>query len=308
MIALADPSETRRLVATKTADRVVELQKTISASRLSLWHQCRLKFYFQHVLRLTKPPTPARHVGKVVHAVLQAWNKARWRKEPFVAERFKTILERDWSEMQKTVPIRWEGKEDQQRQVAWLLLETYFAKTPIPADEKPVGVEVQAEADLSAHGLPTLRGILDLVRPTGVIVDFKSAGQTPNAAKAAHLHEAQTSSYAVLYREATGAKESGIELHHLVKLKTPKLVVTAVGPMTEKQETRLFRSIESYVEGLGRRDFVQSPGLQCVCCEFFHECGRWEGNDNAGNRFEAAGPGSWPATEPFVRRILKGGP
>ena len=30
----------------------------------------------------------------------------------------------------------------------------------------------------------------------------------------------------MLYREATGQRETGIELHHLVKLKTPKLVVS----------------------------------------------------------------------------------
>ena len=42
----------------------------------------------------------------------------------------------------------------------------------------------------------------------------------------------QCSCYALMYREATGAREQAIELHHLVKLKTPKLVVTELPPMT----------------------------------------------------------------------------
>jgi putative RecB family exonuclease len=78
-----------------------------------------------------------------------------------------------------------------------------------------------------------------------------------------------------LYREATGQKENAIELHVLVKTKTPKFVLNEFGPVSESQVTRLFRIIEAYVDGLERKDFVPAPGLQCVSCEFFRECRRW---------------------------------
>jgi CRISPR/Cas system-associated exonuclease Cas4 (RecB family) len=116
---------------------------------------------------------------------------------------------------------------------------------------------------------------LDLVRAGGRIVDFKTTSRTPDPGLVAHTTEIQTTGYALLYREATGSTESGIELHHLVKTKTPKLVVTEVGPATEQQTTRLFRTMESYVEGLEREDFVPSPGMQCGMCEFFNECRAW---------------------------------
>jgi len=119
-----------------------------------------------------------------------------------------------------------------------------------------------------------LIGVLDLVQG-GRIIDYKTSAQTPNPERAAHVNAVQTSSYAVLYREATGKRETGIELHHLVKLKNPKLVITAMEPMSDAQESRLFRLIEAYVVGLERRDFVPSPGLQCACCEFFNECRAW---------------------------------
>jgi putative RecB family exonuclease len=61
----------------------------------------------------------------------------------------------------------------------------------------------------------------------------------------------------------------------LVKLKNPKLVITALPSMSDAQQTRLFRLMEAYVDGLERRDFVPSPGLQCVSCEFFNECRAW---------------------------------
>ena len=79
----------------------------------------------------------------------------------------------------------------------------------------------------------------------------------------------------MLYRENTGRQEQGVELHHLVKLKTPKVVITELPPMTENQQSRLFSMIESYVQGLDRRDFIPSPGLQCAACEFFNECRAW---------------------------------
>ena len=68
------------------------LQKTVSASRLNCWLQCRLKFFFRYVEQITKPQTPALHVGSVVHLVLQAWNMARWRKQAFELENFKNLF------------------------------------------------------------------------------------------------------------------------------------------------------------------------------------------------------------------------
>ncbi len=131
------------------------------------------------------------------------------------------------------------------------------------------------EADLSMHGLPTLVGIIDLVRSGGRIVDFKTSGKTPDVGQVAHLNDTQLSSYGILYRDVTGKKETGLELHHLVKTKNPKLVVTALPPINDVQEHRLYHVMESYVDGLQRNDFVPSPGMQCASCEFFKECRAW---------------------------------
>jgi putative RecB family exonuclease len=66
-----------------------------------------------------------------------------------------------------------------------------------------------------------------------------------------------------------------LELHHLVRTKTPKLIVTTLPPMTESKQTRLFKQIESYQSGLERQDFVPSPGFHCAGCEYFNECRKW---------------------------------
>jgi hypothetical protein len=256
-------------------NRIEELTKEVSASRLGLWTSCRLKWYFKYVLRLEKSPTPALHAGKTVHAVLQAWNLARWRGYSLSVADLSDLFIQNWDEDQLGLEIDWDGDEAKQKECAWKLLETYFQQTSIPADEKPQAVEVRLEADLGRQGLPNLIGIIDLVRAGGCIVDFKTTAQTPNPDRVAHQTEIQLSCYAVLYREATGEKEAGFELHHLVKVKVPKLIVTPLPPITSNQQTRLFRMMESYVDGVSREDFVPSPGLQCLSCQYFNECRRW---------------------------------
>jgi putative RecB family exonuclease len=273
---IASVSSAAAPVAAPTGEEIIRhLQMKVSASRLTLFLQCRLKFFFRYVAGITKPKTPALHVGGTVHAVLKAWNKARWKNQPLTLKDLHDEFSKAWADAGDD-PVKWENaaEEDAEKGTGWRLVETYIRESNIPANSKPEAVEVPVETDLHHHGLPKLIGILDLVQ-AGKIIDYKTSGQTPNAEKVAHTTEVQTSIYAVLYRDATGKRENGIELHHLVKLKNPKLVITALEPMSESQQTRLFHLIEAYVEGLERRDFVPSPGLQCVSCEFFNECRLW---------------------------------
>lgn len=256
-------------------DRMEYLRTTVSASRLSCWAQCRLKFFFRYVLQLVTPPSPALHIGSVVHGVLQKWSLARWRGEDGTPETLKAEYEQQWAQRQQDTVIPWKQSEAKDRDTAWNSLEHYLAETPIPSDERPEAVEVRADADLGPLGLPSLVGFMDLIRPGGVIVDFKSSGKTPNAEQVLHQHEIQLSCYGVLYRDATDQTEGGFELHHLVRTKTPKTIVTTAPPMTDVQQTRLFRSIESYLDGLDREDFVPSPGFTCGACEYFDQCSRW---------------------------------
>ena len=107
------------------------LQKTVSASRLNTWLQCRLKFYFRYVQQISKPKTPSLHVGSVVHLILQAWNMARWRKQEFQLERFKKLFEVGWKD--QPPGINWDGEEAGEKNTAWSVLEMYFAQTPIKA-------------------------------------------------------------------------------------------------------------------------------------------------------------------------------
>lgn len=255
---------------------IEELTASVSASRLTTFHQCRLKFYFRYVLGLARPKSAALHLGSAVHAVLKHWNLARWRGQQLVLRDLHGIFIGTWQHEQEENPVKWEdGAEEEQKTTGFRLIETYIREGPIAPEEKPEAVEVSVEADLGHHGLPHLVGIIDLVRAGGVIVDFKTSGKTPDRVQVAHLNDIQLSAYGVLYREVTGKTESGLELHHLVKTKTPKVVVTKTPPINEVQEHRLYHVMESYVNGLQRADWVPSPGMQCASCEYFHACRAW---------------------------------
>jgi putative RecB family exonuclease len=252
------------------------LLSKVSASRLNCFLSCRLKFYFRYVLGIVKPTTGALHVGRAVHGALKRWSKARWLGQPHDAASLRPGFLAEWSGSQEREPVAWEPDEEEQQQTrAWDLVEMYLRETPIPSDEKPEAVEVPVEAELD--GLPRLVGVIDLVRPGGQIVDFKTSATTPHPAMAAHRNELQLAAYGILYREATGDDASGFELHHLVKTRQPKLAVTRVPPLTPDRERRLLRTVESYVDGVEREDYVPSPGLQCAACEFFGECTAWKG-------------------------------
>ena len=261
------------LVAPPSEEKKSLVDEPVSASRLNLFHSCRLKFFFRYVAKIQKPASAALHVGKAVHAGLQHWSKRRWMGKPCGAEEIKADFENHWTLSQVEEPVEFEESEEVvQREKAWGLVEMYLRETPVPPDEKPEAVEVGVEADFSSHGLPTLRGVIDLVRPGGLIVDFKTTAQTPNEDQVLHKNETQLTAYGLLYREATGSKEKGFELHHLVKTKVPKLIVTRHEVVSERQKEKLFRAIESFMDGVEREDWVPSPGFQCATCEFFGEC------------------------------------
>ena len=271
-----NPSRPAQQSARSLAETLADLLGSVSASRLSLFHACRLRFFFRHVLGLRRPKAAALHLGASVHQTLRAWNRARWQRQESSFGSMYAAFEEAWIMRQADEPVAWEDptEQEQQKQVGWRLLETFFRETSLVTAGKPEAVEVRVEADLSSHGLPRLVGVLDLVQD-GRIIDFKTVGQTPTSEKAVLLHSTQIAAYSLLYRENTGQQEAAVELHHLVKLKQPRLVVIGLPAAIEAQITRLYRVIESYVRGLERQDFVPSPGLHCATCEFQRECAAW---------------------------------
>jgi len=112
MIALADPPV---VVPVKQGRTIEELIESVSASRLTTWLQCRLKFFFRYVSGIKKEPTPALQFGSTVHSVLQQWNLARWRKIVLDTEALKAVFDQAW--LAQDEGIDWQDCEEPQEPV-----------------------------------------------------------------------------------------------------------------------------------------------------------------------------------------------
>jgi hypothetical protein len=99
MIAAADQPAIKATKRRTPEEQLDYLRNTISASRLGLFLQCRLKFHFRYIAQIQKPTTPSMHAGATVHAVLQGWNMARWRREPFDPKLSRYRLKPIWPGM-----------------------------------------------------------------------------------------------------------------------------------------------------------------------------------------------------------------
>lgn len=250
----------------------------LSASRLKCWQTCRRQFYFRYVERIKTPTAPALFIGHQVHEILKLHNWSRWRGESHDVERFREEFETSWATGLENEPVPWKAKGDEPkaRAEAWAMLETYFAESPVPHTETPEGVEVDVECLLDRFGI-RLVGIIDLVRSGGKIVDYKTAARAPSSGSGAEQHATQLACYGLLYREATGKPESGFELHYLIKTKQPKILVSSLGPMSDRLESELFRLVDDYLSGIEAEAWIPSPGQHCSWCDYARECRRMSG-------------------------------
>ncbi len=170
------PTRLRALPDPVIPNRKGGLLDYLSASRLKCWQSCRRQFYFRYVEKIPTPTAPALYIGRQVHEILRSWNWARWKDEPFTTQQLQALFCQNWDEGQLDDDIRWKSDEDERKakEQSWKLIEAYLEQCPVEIDEKPQGVEVEISCDLGVHGLPPLFGIIDLVRPGGVIVDYKT--------------------------------------------------------------------------------------------------------------------------------------
>ena len=276
MIAL--PEATRNGSLPPSVQVQADPLEYVSVSRLKGFLTCRLRFYFEKVVALAKPVSPALHFGRAVHAALQHFNKARWRggdtsETAVVAAFIKAFAAPEpgqviaWAEAEEAGELRAKGET---------LLRAFLAAGVHPLNEKPMGVEVAVEAHHPDLALPVF-GVLDLVKADRRVVDYKTCASTPDPSLESWLHEIQTTAYALLVEESAGTASAGTDLVFLVKTKTPKIIVHPVDPPTQVQRERFARLVEVYATGVANEAYYPSPGQHCAWCGYRSECAAWNG-------------------------------
>ena len=249
----------------------------ISHSRLKSWLTCRLRFFYEKVLGLKSPASPALQVGKAVHAGLQHYHLARWQGGDTSPVKTQEAYAKAYGELEVQDPVDY-GDKDRQECVdtGSRVLDAYLGSELAADPRRILGVEAYLRRE--GGDLPlALVGVLDLVLEGNVPVDFKTVASTPVLEDEAWQNELQLTAYHLLMQDATGEEPGPGELVYLAKLKTPK-VIRQVLPKVDQPRIDRFRALaEAYVEGVSREDYYPSPGMQCRWCSFRTQCAAWAG-------------------------------
>ncbi len=222
MIATAAPHEPP--FTTGLASWAQTLPKHISPTAAKAYLSCSLKFYFERVACIKKKTPAALHLGKAVHAALQAFHLARWRGTDDSPETIAAAYEKSFSDLERDEgPVNFKSNTEREkcRQDGLRVVAAYL-DSPEAMKEKPRAVEVLLKEEIPGLSVP-LTGAMDLVEGNFTPVDFKSAAAKPDPANAAFDHEIQLVSYQLLL-EAIGETPPSLDLVFLVKTKTPQVI------------------------------------------------------------------------------------
>ena len=247
----------------------------ISPSAAKSYLACSLRFYFERVLQIRKPTTAALHLGKSVHAALQAFHLARWRGTDNSPEVVAAAFEDSFTKLERDEgPVKWKEGEREKCRLAGLRVVAAYLDSPEAPKSKPRAVEVPLTESIAGLCVP-LTGTIDLVTDIFAPIDFKSAAAKPDPKHAVFDHELQLVAYQLLLEKATGEKPPSLDLVFLVKTKVPQVIRVSSPPADRKRKDRVIRMIDTAVTGMSEGRFYPQPGMTCMSCQFRNECRNW---------------------------------
>jgi putative RecB family exonuclease len=241
---------------------------------------CGLRYYYEKVLRLPAPVSPALQVGKAVHEGLRGFHVARWRGGDASTEAVLAGYNTAFAALEQTEgPVDWAEPNERTDALAAgeRVLRAYLSSEHAQAREVTLGVEVVLNDSVPGLELP-LTGVVDLVRGGPVATDFKTAGSTPGDLELeAFLHENQLVAYQMLLEAATGEQVTALELVFLIKTKNPRVIVHRVERADEVRQQRFLVLASAYIAGVRAKRFHPQPGTHCAWCSYRSECRAWKG-------------------------------
>ena len=273
MIATLTPPETP--FTTGLTPWAQTLPQHISPTSAKAYLSCSLKFYFERVACIRKKTPAALHLGKAVHAALQAFHLARWRGGDDSPEAIAAAYEKAFSDLERDEgPVNFDDAADREkvRQDGLRVVAAYL-DSPETMKEKPRAVEVLLKEDIPGLSVP-LTGAMDLVEGNFTPVDFKSAAAKPDIGHAAFDHEIQLVSYQLLL-EAIGETPPSLDLVFLVKTKTPQVIRVSSPPADVHRKRRVTALLETAVEGIASNRHHPQPSMACSWCQYRRECKAW---------------------------------
>jgi putative RecB family exonuclease len=156
------------------------LPQHISPTAAKAYLSCSLKFYFERVACIRKRTPAALHLGKAVHAALQAFHLARWRGGDDSPETIAAAYDLAFNRLERDEgPVNFDDETEREKcRIDGLRVVAAYLDSPEAMQEKPRAVEVLLKEDIPGLSVP-LTGAMDLVEGNFTPVDFKSAAAKP---------------------------------------------------------------------------------------------------------------------------------
>ena len=254
----------------------------ISPTAAKSYLGCSLRYWFERVLRLPKPTSVSLHLGKSVHAALQAFHLARWRGGDDSPEATALAFDDAFQRLEREEgPVSFRTPDEREKaRLDGLRVVAAYLDSPEVLQGHPRAVEVHLSERVPGLPVP-LTGVIDLVLGDYVMVDFKSAAAKPDPAQAAFDHELQLVSYQILIETATGETPPSLDLIHLVKTKVPQVGRVSTKPADRARKQRVVSLLERVVDGIAAGRFHPQPGMHCSWCQYRRECMSWPGVSKA---------------------------
>ncbi|MBN8457860.1 MAG: PD-(D/E)XK nuclease family protein [Verrucomicrobia bacterium] len=236
---------------------------------------CSMRFYFEKVACIRKKVPPALHLGKAVHAALQAFHLARWRGGDDSPETVAEVFNREFLALEAAEgPVNYDDDADREKsRLDGLRVLAAYLDSPSSVRDKPRAVEVKLTENIPGLSVP-LTGAMDLVEGNFAPVDFKSASSKPDSSGAMFDHEIQLVSYQLLL-EAAGESPPSLDLVFLVKTRTPQVIRVSSKPADARRKHRVLCLLETAVTGIAEGRYHPQPSMHCSWCQFRNECMRW---------------------------------
>ena len=265
------------------------LPQHISPTAAKSYLSCSLRFWFERVACIRKKTPAALHLGKAVHAALQAFHLARWRGGDDSPEAVADAYERAFLRLEREEgPVNFDDATEREKcRLDGLRVVAAYLDSPEAMKEKPRAVEVMLKEDIPGLSVP-LTGTMDLVEHNLTPVDFKSAAAKPDPDHAAFDHELQLVSYQLLMEAATGESPPSLDLVFLVKTKTPQIIRVQSPPADAHRKRRVTELLETAAEGIATGRHHPQPGMHCSWCQFRTECKAWLPGMNVPEALQAA--------------------
>lgn len=235
----------------------------LSGSSINTFLRCARQWEFAYVQRIRRPPSLKMALGTAAHSAV----------EKDLTHKMKTGADLPKEEVQETFRDEFVNKEavdattTDPKETIGTMTDSGIKAIGVWHDvvapaTAPIMVEQHVQFKIDGQ---VIDGTLDVVKDGGRVGDWKFVGRTPTSGKTYAINMV---GYAIGYRNLTGMKETGVDLDHIVRTKTPKHVpISSDGAIPDKSIRAYGRIVREVSESIEAGTFLPT-GLQSNACSW----------------------------------------